>query len=76
MRYAHACKSSNHSGPIGIDLQIVSYQSDSVREAVEGFVENLAAAVVIVVLVLILFMGWRSGVIVGSVLLLTVAGHF
>lgn len=60
--------------PIGIDLQIVSYQSDSVREAVDGFVENLAAAVVIVVLVLILFMGWRSGVIVGSVLLLTVAG--
>ncbi len=60
--------------PIGIDLQIVSYQSDSVREAVNGFVANLAAAVAIVVLVLILFMGWRSGVIVGSVLLLTVAG--
>ena len=60
--------------PIGIDLEIISYQSDSVREAVDGFVENLAAAVVIVVLVLILFMGWRSGVIVGSVLLLTVAG--
>lgn len=60
--------------PIGIDLQIVSYQSDSVREAVDGFLENLAAAVAIVVLVLILFMGWRSGVIVGSVLLLTVAG--
>ena len=60
--------------PIGIDLQMVSYQSDSVREAVDGFVENLAAAVVIVVLVLILFMGWRSGIIVGSILLLTVAG--
>lgn len=60
--------------PVGIDLHIVSYQSDSVREAVDGFVANLAAAVAIVVLVLILFMGWRSGVIVGSVLLLTVAG--
>jgi len=60
--------------PVGIDLQIVSYQSDSVREAVDGFVANLAAAVVIVVLVLILFMGWRSGIIVGTVLLLTVAG--
>ena len=59
--------------PIGIDLQIVSYQSDSVREAVDGFVANLAAAVAIVVLVLIVFMGWRSGVIVGTVLLLTVA---
>lgn len=60
--------------PIGIDLQVVSYQSDSVREAVDGFIANLAAAVAIVVLVLILFMGWRSGVIVGGVLLLTVAG--
>ncbi|NLO54787.1 MAG: efflux RND transporter permease subunit [Gammaproteobacteria bacterium] len=60
--------------PIGIDLQIISYQSDSVREAVVGFVVNLAAAVAIVVLVLILFMGWRSGIIVGTVLLLTVAG--
>lgn len=60
--------------PLGMDLKIVSYQSDSVREAVDGFVMNLAAAVAIVVLVLILFMGWRSGVIVGSVLLLTVAG--
>lgn len=60
--------------PVGMELQAVSYQSDSVREAVDGFVTNLAAAVAIVVLVLILFMGWRSGVIVGAVLLLTVAG--
>ncbi len=59
--------------PVGIELQIVSYQSDGVREAVDGFVANLVAAVVIVVLVLILFMGWRSGVIVGGGLLLTVA---
>lgn len=60
--------------PIGMTLQVVSYQSDSVREAVDGFVANLAAAVAIVVLVLVLFMGWRSGIIVGAVLLLTVAG--
>lgn len=60
--------------PLGMDLNIVSYQSDSVRDAVNGFVANLAAAVAIVVLVLIVFMGWRSGVIVGAVLLLTVAG--
>lgn len=59
--------------PLGINLEIVSYQSDSVREAVDGFVINLAAAVAIVVLVLIIFMGWRSGIIVGAILLLTVA---
>lgn len=60
--------------PLGMELEVVSYQSDSVRESVDGFVANLVAAVAIVVLVLILFMGWRSGIIVGAVLVLTVAG--
>ncbi|KAA6184490.1 efflux RND transporter permease subunit [Thiohalocapsa marina] len=60
--------------PVGMELNVVSYQSDAVRAAVDGFVANLVAAVVIVVLVLMLFMGVRSGLIVGAVLLLTVAG--
>jgi multidrug efflux pump subunit AcrB len=60
--------------PVGMDLHVVSYQSDSVRAAVDGFVINLVAAVAIVVLVLVVFMGLRSGLIVGAVLLLTVAG--
>lgn len=60
--------------PVGMELNVVSYQSDAVRAAVDGFVANLVAAVVIVVLVLVLFMGLRSGLIVGGVLLLTVAG--
>jgi multidrug efflux pump subunit AcrB len=60
--------------PVGMELNVISYQSDSVRAAVDGFVANLAAAVVIVVGVLVVFMGLRSGLIVGFVLLLTVAG--
>ncbi|MFB1488128.1 MULTISPECIES: efflux RND transporter permease subunit [unclassified Thiocapsa] len=60
--------------PVGMELNVVSYQSDAVRTAVDGFVANLVAAVVIVVLVLVLFMGLRSGLIVGAILLLTVAG--
>jgi multidrug efflux pump subunit AcrB len=60
--------------PVGMTLNSVSYQSDSVREAVNGFVWNLIAALVIVIGVLVLFMGLRSGIIVGIVLLLTVAG--
>jgi multidrug efflux pump subunit AcrB len=60
--------------PVGMQLNVVSYQSDSVKAAVDGFVANLVAAVVIVVLVLIVFMGLRSGLIVGTILLLTVAG--
>jgi len=60
--------------PIGMQLHTISYQSDSVRAAVDGFVANLVAAVIIVVVVLVVFMGLRSGLIVGAVLLLTVAG--
>lgn len=60
--------------PVGMELNVISYQSDAVRTAVDGFVANLVAAVVIVVLVLVLFMGLRSGLIVGAILLLTVAG--
>lgn len=60
--------------PVGMELRVISFQSDSVREAVSGFVANLAAAVAIVVVVLLIFMGLRSGLIIGAILLLTVAG--
>ncbi|MGL5250236.1 MAG: efflux RND transporter permease subunit, partial [Enterovibrio sp.] len=60
--------------PIGMELHPVSMQSDSVRASVANFVDNLIAAVAIVFIVLLIFMGVRSGVIIGFVLLLTVAG--
>ena len=60
--------------PVGMELNIISFQSDSVRAAVDGFVDNLVAAVAIVVVVLLFFMGLRSGLIIGAVLVLTVAG--
>lgn len=60
--------------PVGIELNVVSFQSNSVRAAVDSFVANLAAAVAIVVVVLLAFMGLRSGLIIGAVLVLTVAG--
>ncbi len=60
--------------PIGMELNPISLQSDSVRASVTNFIDNLIAAVVIVFIVLLVFMGLRSGVIIGFVLLLTVAG--
>ncbi|MDO6497112.1 efflux RND transporter permease subunit [Photobacterium sanguinicancri] len=60
--------------PLGIELNVISMQSDSVRDSVTNFIDNLIAAVVIVFIVLLLFMGVRSGIIIGFVLLLTVAG--
>ncbi|WP_151669764.1 efflux RND transporter permease subunit [Nitrincola schmidtii] len=60
--------------PIGMELHPISLQSESVDQAVSAFAANLLAAVAIVFIVLLLFMGLRVGMIIGFVLLLTVAG--
>lgn len=62
--------------PIGIEVHRVHWQSDIVRESVNGFLINFAQAVGIVLLVLTLAMGWRMGVIIGSSLVLTILGSF
>ena len=60
--------------PLGMELNVISMQSDSVRASVTNFIDNLIAAIAIVFVVLLVFMGVRSGIIIGFVLLLTVAG--
>lgn len=60
--------------PHGIELHEISVQSDSVRASIADFINNLIAAVVIVFVVLLLFMGVRTGIVIGFVLALTVAG--
>ncbi len=60
--------------PLGMELHVISMQSDSVRASVANFIDNLIAAIAIVFVVLLVFMGVRSGIIIGFVLLLTVAG--
>ena len=62
--------------PVGIEIQDIAFQGDTVSESVRGFVVNLAEAVVIVILVLVVFMGLREGLIMGIVLLLTILGTF
>ncbi len=62
--------------PIGMELRIISMQSDSVIKAINGFIVNLLEAVAIVVVVLLIFMGLRSGLIIGFILLLTIAATF
>ena len=58
--------------PIGIEIGVISHQAESVTVAVKGFVVNLIEAVVIVVAVLLVTMGMRSGVLIGVVLVVTV----
>jgi multidrug efflux pump subunit AcrB len=62
--------------PLGIDVGIVSLQSEAVTTSISAFLVNLVEAVIIVVGVLMLFMGLRSAVIIGFVLALTICGTF
>ena len=62
--------------PVGIDAGIVSLQSEAVTLAISGFVISLLQAVAIVIVVLLFFMGLRSGLLIGFVLMVTIAGTF
>lgn len=62
--------------PLGMELQSIAFQAESVVEAVDAFVKNLVAAVLIVFVVLLIAMGLRSGLIIGTVLVITMAGTF
>lgn len=62
--------------PIGMELNVVSHQAQSVNTSLKGFMINLAEAVAIVIGVLLLFMGLRSGLILGVVLMVTIMGTF
>lgn len=62
--------------PVGMEVNIVSLQSDSVQTAITGFVSSLAEATAIVIAVLLLFMGFRSGLLIGFILILTIVGSF
>jgi multidrug efflux pump subunit AcrB len=62
--------------PLGMKFGIVSLQSKAVTTAITGFVSSLGQAVAIVVVVLLLFMGLRSGILIGFILVLTIAGTF
>lgn len=60
--------------PLGVELHKISFQADTVTESINGFVTNLAQAVVIVIVVLLIFMGLRSGLIIGAILMITICG--
>jgi len=63
-----------HELPAGIELSPIYDHAQVVDEAVGGFISNLIMSVAVVIGTLCIFMGWRAGIVVGSVLLLTVLG--
>jgi multidrug efflux pump subunit AcrB len=60
--------------PWGCSSSFVYDQPEEVERSVGGFITSVAQAVAIVIVVLLLFMGLRTGLIIGAVLLITVAG--
>ncbi len=62
--------------PMGMELKEIAMQSKSVTKAVNGFVVNLLESVAIVIVVLAIFMGLRAGMIIGFILMLTIAATF
>jgi multidrug efflux pump subunit AcrB len=62
--------------PVGVEAGVVSSQSEAVTIAINGFVTSLLQAVAIVIVVLLFFMGLRSGILIGFVLMVTIAGTF
>ena len=60
--------------PVGVEAAPVHEQHEVVRTAISAFLVNLLLSVATVAGTLCVFMGWRAGTVVGSVLLLTILG--
>ncbi|EWH05195.1 multidrug transporter AcrB [Pseudoalteromonas lipolytica SCSIO 04301] len=68
--------SLEYQRPHGIEINSVYNQPAEVEKSVSGFIISLLEAVAIVIVVLLVFMGFKSGVLIGVILLLTVLGTF
>ncbi|GEK10484.1 efflux RND transporter permease subunit [Pseudoalteromonas peptidolytica] len=62
--------------PYGITINTVYNQPTEVETSVDGFIISLVEAVAIVIIVLLIFMGVKSGILIGGILLITVLGTF
>ena len=60
--------------PAGMEIHKVFFQPDRVSDALNTFMVNLIESVLIVVLLLVFFMGFRSGLIIGINLVIIVLG--
>ena len=62
--------------PPGMKLHAINYQPERVQKALSLFLENLIEAVAIVIIILLIFMGFRAGLLIGLILLTTIWGTF
>lgn len=66
-------KEAESRRPIGIELHEFYHQGKIVSVAVQNFAVNVALALLIVLVTLFIFMGWRSALVIGGVLMVTIA---
>lgn len=59
--------------PIGVQVSEFYHQGDAVNAAVQNFAVSVGLALLIVLVTLFIFMGLRSAIIIGAVLLVTIA---
>ncbi len=62
--------------PIGIEFHKVFYQPEKVNVAVWQFMSNLLQSILIVILVLLFTMGFKSGILIGKGLIYTILSSF
>jgi multidrug efflux pump subunit AcrB len=62
--------------PAGVEVEKFFWQSDLVTESIDGFVLSLVEAVLIVLAVIAIAMGWRMGLVIGWALIVTILGTF
>ena len=60
--------------PVGMDLTVLYPENRIAQQANATFVLNLAESVAIVILIIMLVMGFRAGVLIGSSLLFSIGG--
>lgn len=60
--------------PAGMEINKIFFQPERVNEALDSFIINLIESVLIVVVLLMFTMGFRSGIILGISLIVTVFG--
>ena len=62
----------NETLPLGMKLERIASQDAFVQASVSGFVSNVLQSVAIVLAVMFLFLGWRTGLVVASLIPLAI----
>lgn len=60
--------------PIGLEITPIYMENQIAHDANNGFIINLIESLLIVIVIILLVMGWRAGVLIGSSLLFSIGG--